>query len=94
VLAQPSQQKSFNVGKGPGRRPPIRRSAGDNFIHWIYYLHFGNFAGWKTKTLWVVLGLLPVVLFVTGAIMWWNRVLSPAARRLRRTEDSPAAVAI
>jgi uncharacterized iron-regulated membrane protein len=81
VLAQPSQAKSFNFGKG--RRPPIRRSPGDNFIRWIYYLHFGNFAGWKTKALWVVLGLLPVVLFVTGAIMWWNRVLSPAARRAR-----------
>jgi len=93
VLAQPSQAKSFNYGKG-GRRQPIRRSAGDNFIRWIYYLHFGNFAGPKTKTLWVVLGLLPVLLFVTGAIMWWNRVLSSAARRLRRTERSTAAVAI
>ena len=94
VLAQPSQPKSFNSGKG-GRRP-IRRSAGDNFIRWIYYLHFGNFAGMKTKALWVVLGLLPVLLFVTGAIMWWNRVLSPAARRTREARvpagriDAPA----
>ena len=93
VLAQPSQPKSSNFGKG-GRRQPIRRSAGDNFIRWIYYLHFGNFAGPKTKSLWVLLGLLPVVLFVTGAIMWWNRVLSPAARRLRRAERSTAAVAV
>jgi uncharacterized iron-regulated membrane protein len=79
----PAQTKSYNFGKG--RRPPIRRSAGDNFIRWIYYLHFGNFAGPKTKVLWVVLGLFPVFLFVTGAIMWWNRVLSPAARRARDT---------
>ncbi len=78
----PSQAKSYNFAKG-GRRQPIRRSSGDIFIRWIYYLHFGNFAGWKTKVLWVVLGLLPVFLFVTGAIMWWNRVLSPAARRSR-----------
>jgi uncharacterized iron-regulated membrane protein len=78
----PSQSKSSNYAKG-GRRPPVRRSAGDNFIRWIYYLHFGNFAGPKTKALWVALGLLPVFLFVTGAIMWWNRVLSPAARRAR-----------
>src|SRR6185369_17922211 len=90
VLAQPSQPKSF----GKGGRRPIRRSAGDNFIHWIYYLHFGNFAGWKTKALWVVLGLLPVVLFVTGAIMWWNRVLSPAARRARQAERSAAVAAV
>jgi uncharacterized iron-regulated membrane protein len=75
----PAQTKSSNFGKG--RRPPIRRSAGDNFMRWIYYLHFGNFAGWKTKVAWVVLGLIPVVLFVTGAIMWWNRVLSPAFAR-------------
>lgn len=94
VLAQPAQGKSSEFVPGGRRRPPIRRSAGDNFIRWIYYLHFGNFAGWKTKALWVVLGLLPVVLFVTGAIMWWNRVLSPVARRLRRTESSPAVAAI
>ncbi len=94
VLAQPSQSKSLTFGTG--RRPRIRRSAGDSFIRWIYYLHFGNFAGWKTKALWVVLGLLPVFLFATGAIMWWNRVLSPAARRARSTRilagsiDAPA----
>jgi len=23
----------------------------------------------------VIVGLLPAVMFVTGAIMWWNRVL-------------------
>jgi uncharacterized iron-regulated membrane protein len=23
----------------------------------------------------VIIGLLPAVMFVTGAIMWWNRVL-------------------
>lgn len=87
----PPQAKSFNFGKG-GRRQPIRRSAGDNFIRWIYYLHFGNFAGSKTKALWVVLGLLPVVLFGTGAIMWWNRVLSPAARRTREARLVAATV--
>jgi uncharacterized iron-regulated membrane protein len=84
------QAKSSTYGKG--RRQPIRRSAGDNFIRWIYYLHFGNFAGPKTKSLWVVLGLLPVVLFVTGAIMWWNRVLSPAARRAREARMVAATI--
>jgi cytochrome b subunit of formate dehydrogenase len=88
----PPQAKSFNFAKG--RRPPIRRSPGDNFIRWIYYLHFGNFAGAKTKALWVALGLLPVALFVTGAIMWWNRVLSASARRSRRVERGAAAATI
>jgi uncharacterized iron-regulated membrane protein len=90
LAAQPAP-KEFKFGKGFGKgkgRPPIRRSAGDKFLRWLYYLHFGNFAGTKTKALWVVLGLLPAVLFVTGTIMWWNRVLSPSARRTRRGRKS------
>ena len=92
VFAQPPPQgKSLN----PGRRRRVEvLSAGDKVIRWIYYLHFGNFAGPKTKTLWVVLGLLPVLLFVTGAIMWWNRVLSPAARRSRQSERATVATVI
>jgi uncharacterized iron-regulated membrane protein len=81
VFAQPEGQKSF--GKGKRGRPQPRRSAGDNFLRWWYFLHFGNFAGWKVKALWVALGLIPSLLFVTGTIMWWNRVLSPSARRAR-----------
>ncbi|HEY1756040.1 MAG TPA: PepSY-associated TM helix domain-containing protein [Bryobacteraceae bacterium] len=62
---------------GPGRRRRFipHYSKGDTFLRWIYYLHFGNFAGNKTKAVWVALGLLPVTLFITGFIMWWNRVL-------------------
>src|SRR5262249_3335859 len=58
-----------------GRRPPPHYSTGDKIVRWFTYLHFGNFAGPKTKTLWAFLGLAPVGLFVTGVLMWWNRVL-------------------
>lgn len=80
-------------------RPPGARrrrfiphySKGDTILRWIYYLHFGNFAGSKIKGVWTALGLLPVILFFTGAIMWWNRVLSREARRLRnRRTEVPA----
>jgi len=49
----------------------------------IRSLHLGNFGGWPVKALWVVLGLAPVFLAVTGVLMWWNRVVSPrlAVRR-------------
>ncbi len=66
------------------RLPPIKRTPGDIFLRWFYYLHFGNFGGWPVKVLWVILGLAPPFLFVTGALMWWNRVLSREARALRR----------
>lgn len=70
-------------GNGRRRRFVPHYSTGDKVLRWVYYLHFGNFAGNKTKFVWVALGLLPVLLFLTGAIMWWNRVLSREARRLR-----------
>ena len=54
---------------------------GDVALEWLAKLHFGRFAGVKTKALWTVMGLIPPALFVTGALMWWNRVLRPAASR-------------
>jgi uncharacterized iron-regulated membrane protein len=65
----------------PRRRAQPRLSGGDKIVRWVYYLHFGNFSGWRVKALWVLLGLAPPFLFVTGTLMWWNRVLSPSARR-------------
>ena len=44
-------------------------------------VHVGDFAGWPIKAVWVVLGLAPPVLFLTGFIMWWYRVLNPWRKR-------------
>ena len=73
----PTKGKGTETGKGRRRFIP-HYSSGDKVLRWVYYLHFGNFAGNKTKVLWVALGLLPVILFITGFIMWWNRVLKRA----------------
>jgi len=56
---------------------------GDEFLRWLSRLHFGRFGGWPIKALWTVLGLVPLVLFITGVVMWWNRVLRPALQRER-----------
>jgi uncharacterized iron-regulated membrane protein len=74
------------------RRQPV--ALGDKILRWPAYLHFGNRWGWPVEALWVILGLIPVVLFVTGTIMWWNRVLGPALRRQRpsHAETTPADV--
>lgn len=55
--------------------------SGDDFLAWLARIHFGRAYGTSVKWLYVVLGLVPAVLFVTGAIMWWNRVLRPALRK-------------
>jgi uncharacterized iron-regulated membrane protein len=72
----------------PRRRPrvPPHRSTGDKILGGLYAAHFGNFGGPWVKALWVVLGLVPAMLFVTGVIMWWNRVIS--RQRLQFGRDS------
>jgi uncharacterized iron-regulated membrane protein len=57
-------------------KPALTRS-GDVVLQWLSRLHFGRFGGWPIKALWTVLGLIPLILFITGAVMWWNRVLRP-----------------
>lgn len=49
----------------------------DTVLYWIAYVHFGRFGGWATKIAWFVIGLVPPLLFASGAIMWWNRVIRP-----------------
>lgn len=50
---------------------------GDQLLYWLAQAHFGRFAGVWVKTVWTVVGLTPAALFITGAIMWWKRVLKP-----------------
>ena len=50
---------------------------GDQVLYWLAQAHFGRFAGVWVKIAWTVLGLMPAVLFVTGLLMWWKRVVKP-----------------
>ncbi len=51
------------------------RTAGDIVMAWVAPLHVGNFGGNGIRVAWLLLGLAPPVLFVTGFIMWWTRVV-------------------
>jgi uncharacterized iron-regulated membrane protein len=61
----------------------------DEFTAWLARIHFGRAYGTTVKWIYTILGLVPAVLFVTGAIMWWNRVLRKA---LLHFGESPASV--
>jgi uncharacterized iron-regulated membrane protein len=66
---------------GVFRRPlPL----GARILRGFSFAHYGNFGGWEVKTLWVILGLAPAVLFATALMMWYTRVLAPALRRARK----------
>lgn len=69
-----------------GERP------GDVALMWLSRLHFGRWRdpvwGPYLKALWAAAGLVPAIMFVTGVVMWWNRVV----RRRRRAREGAAVV--
>jgi uncharacterized iron-regulated membrane protein len=69
------------------RRPP---TTGQKILRGFSAAHYGTFGGWPVKALWVILGFAPAALFMTGLLMWWNRVLVPAARRFLRGPEAAA----
>ena len=78
---------------------------GDQIIYWVAYLHFGRINGigipcggpglcdQTTKAIWAVFGLAPAAMFVTGATLWWNRVLRPRLANARRAKSSQTGLA-
>jgi uncharacterized iron-regulated membrane protein len=74
----------------------------DEIIYWLAYLHFGRINGigipcggpglcdQATKATWAIFGLAPAAMFVTGAIMWWIRVVRPRWRALARLRGGPS----
>jgi len=51
-----------------------RASFAVRVLFYIRPLHYGSFAGTTSKILWIIVGLAPGVLFLTGFLMWWRRV--------------------
>jgi uncharacterized iron-regulated membrane protein len=73
----------------------------DDSLYWLAYLHFGRINGIGipcggpglcdsiTKFIWAAFGLAPALMFVTGVVMWWNRVGRRTQwRQTRRTIGS------
>jgi uncharacterized iron-regulated membrane protein len=64
------------------------QSLADVITAWLSRIHFGRAYGTWVKWLYTILGLAPAALFVTGAIMWWNRVLQ---KKLIQPDDAKKA---
>ena len=69
----------------------------DDVLYWLAFLHFGRIDGigiscdgpgicdQTVKAIWAIFGIAPALMFVTGFIMWWNRVVHRWRRRARST---------
>jgi len=68
------------------------RRPGDWLVRLLVNLHFGRSWGMTVKLAWVVLGLVPAVLFVTGFVTWWVRVVRrrKAGAAIPARADEPA----
>ncbi|MBK9171114.1 MAG: PepSY domain-containing protein [Bryobacterales bacterium] len=75
-------------------------AAGAKLIQWCIPLHFGLWGGLATRVLYVLLGMVPVVAFVTGFWHWRLRrrreatiaVRKPGSEAGARTQIAPAAM--
>src|SRR5262249_31543299 len=71
---------------------------GTQAILFMYPLHFGRFGGhwsvtafYAVMVLYVIIGAAPLVLMVTGLLMYWNRSLVKKWWRFRRNAHKPIA---
>jgi uncharacterized iron-regulated membrane protein len=73
-----------------GGDPTAPGDAGDAALRTMVSWHFGRFGGMTGRLIWVTIGLIPGVLFVTGFIMWRMR----AVRRHRAAAIQAQAVGV
>ncbi|MEH2112019.1 PepSY-associated TM helix domain-containing protein [Nostoc sp.] len=51
----------------------LKASLGEKILNSFEPLHYGTFGGLPTRILYVFVGLAPLILFITGFVMWWYR---------------------
>lgn len=79
---------SFDADTGQRESVYDIRDAGTGAVIIDSYrrLHFGDFAGLMSKVVWCFVGLLPLLLSLTGLTLWWRR---RSRRRYTRRTESP-----
>ena len=70
-----------------------RVSRGNRIMLAMAPLHYGTFGGHATRVLWILMGLAPGVLAVTGFLIWWNRVVAKKLAAARGPKRRAAAEA-
>ncbi|MHC5819834.1 MAG: PepSY domain-containing protein, partial [Nostoc sp.] len=51
----------------------LKMLLGDRVLNSFAPLHYGTFGGLPTRILYVFVGLAPLILFITGLVMWRDR---------------------
>lgn len=51
----------------------VKPSRAEAILNQFNPIHFGTFGGLPTRIFYVFVGLSPLILFITGFVMWWHR---------------------
>lgn len=76
-----------HTGQVLSRQDTRKQALGLRIIQYFFAVHFGWFGGpgiWGVvvKVLWILLGIAPALLAITGLLLYWNRKLYPLWRKL------------
>lgn len=88
VSLDPASGKVLNV------QAYADRKAGDHIVSFIGPLHTGHFGGIGVKILWAASGMILPLLFLTGVVVWCNRVITPRLRKRMQPAVPEAAMRI
>lgn len=59
-------------------------SLGDEVVDAFNWWHFGTFGGLPTRIIYFFVGLTPLILFITGLMMWWYQQKNPLVQKRRK----------
>ena len=77
---------SIDSGDGAVLRviDPERAQGGDKLVSWLFPLHSGEAFGTAGRAFISAFGLMPLIFFVTGLVVWWKRrAASPVKKKMR-----------
>lgn len=92
VELHPNGRSFVHIDPWSGQVLAVERAtlapAGLRALNLLYPLHIGSYGGLPIRLLYAILGVAPLVLFVSGVLMWWNRTQAPKRRRRSQAEPT------
>jgi uncharacterized iron-regulated membrane protein len=71
----------------------VDRPIGARFLAAMSPLHYAQFGGMTVKIAWALLGVTPLLLFVTGLLAWWKPAKAKSSQPARAPETEEAVFA-
>ncbi|MGN6490745.1 MAG: PepSY-associated TM helix domain-containing protein [Agriterribacter sp.] len=60
--------------------------AGHAYLSWLTPIHYGSFGGRPSQIIALIGGLMPLLLFITGFIIWWPRYKKQKRKRSKSND--------